>query len=578
MLWLVAGLQDMSARQAASTIQLMWRQYLALRLYVCAAIASLVCVLSVGAYGWWWRRWWWFCRHGGWSPANSALLRRLRVAHSEALKVSCNRMRRLRLTTRLPLCEAIYNGHAEVSAPVAAIGQVSLCVFVFVSRCLVRPSVWVCIPVLLHACLPRHPNCSRHSGVTIDVCACRPWCMQAVELLFRRGASVGMVTRIAPDAIFPYRMLRAIPRDVVVPVFNADGSVVNVAEVDACAEEIDNMDAIDQQGEPDGEVFVDDKHRIRLLREGVDPVTLTEGSSSAVVVHRSAGSVHSSAGAGAGTGTGTGSATHRSVLSATVSVSVNDLGESMVTTRTGGVVRGIPVPPAIVEYRATRAATLSSAVRRQLPVARPDSEIVSVTSLGDPEVVADDDDAPVFTPTKLWPSAVHHGGRPRDMRHAEWVTAPIDEDSFTLDDVIGGIDGDGGAVAHGFVTPRSAASFDSPVRGRREGQQLPESPDRPGSVLSDGAVATLTPERDRDHQIAPHVAEAKADATNAAPQCFRIVETPLSPLQCASLGYYHFHHKVWRTGDRGWTLLNSYPGLVARSQQFARVCACAALY
>lgn len=57
---------------------------------------------------------------GEWSYANTAFLRRMRVAHSSTLRVAANRFRRIRLTSRLPFCEAMYNGHAEVRCFVSA--------------------------------------------------------------------------------------------------------------------------------------------------------------------------------------------------------------------------------------------------------------------------------------------------------------------------------------------------------------------------------------------------------------------------------------------------------------------------
>jgi hypothetical protein len=59
---------------------------------------------------------------GPWTPGISARVRRLRVSHESLLKMMANRMRRARLTTRLPLCEAIYNGHKEVRWKICRMG------------------------------------------------------------------------------------------------------------------------------------------------------------------------------------------------------------------------------------------------------------------------------------------------------------------------------------------------------------------------------------------------------------------------------------------------------------------------
>lgn len=52
---------------------------------------------------------------------------------------------------------------------------------------------------------------------------------------------------------------------------------------------------------------------------------------------------------------------------------------------------------------------------------------------------------------------------------------------------------------------------------------------------------------------------------------FRISASPLTPLDCACMGYYHFNHKVWVDGS-GWQLRNDFMNIIERAQKLYKVC------
>lgn len=51
---------------------------------------------------------------------------------------------------------------------------------------------------------------------------------------------------------------------------------------------------------------------------------------------------------------------------------------------------------------------------------------------------------------------------------------------------------------------------------------------------------------------------------------YRLTPKPLSPLDCACLGYYHFNHKVWQDGV-GWILRNNFMDIIERAQKLFSV-------
>ncbi len=106
------------------------------------------------------------------------------------------------------------------------------------------------------------------------------------------------------------------------------------------------------------------------------------------------------------------------------------------------------------------------------------------------------------------------------------------------------------------------ASFESPSRLARLEVGSPNSVASPG-----------TPEAAREKQIAlegPVVEEARRRRRILRRQCFRIVTKALTAMNCACLGYYHFHHKVW-IKDRGWIPRNNSTDLVARIAEMMEV-------
>ena len=311
---------------------------------------------------------------------------------------------------------------------------------------------------------------------------------QAVEILYRAKANVFMVSSIVPDANFPYRMMRAVPRAVIVPTFTPDGDVVNATEVSACLREIVGIEAYEEEKET-REREEDELHAKLTAEALLDSPTLA---------------------------------------SRKVEV-LNDLGEIVEEA-----------PP------------------------------------------MDDDEDDVVGGEAQWPD-VRTRKYFHDLRHTAHAAtclddlnpslsltdlAPLDTSSHDVRSPARRPRGAGGSAASSVGEGSLLVTTSLALAGSSLSPTLPMTLGSPNSVASPG-----TPSMYRERQIAGTGAWEEEQRTRrriARRLAFRIVPRPLTCLDCACLGYYHFNHKVWRPSG-GWFIRNNFTDLIERVHQMTEV-------
>ena len=278
--------------------------------------------------------------------------------------------------------------------------------------------------------------------------------LQAVDLLYQNKAQAFLSTCIAPDARMPYRLPRAIPSKIVIPVFTTSGEVINAEVVEDCLREIIETE--------------DELERTEASHAAEERMLIEQG---------------------------------HEIVSPTKSV--------------GGHV-GFASPAHSVQAEMTASKTVEWAPALQRGRA-----------------------------TTGWPDS-----RPRegflDTRH---------------DPKYGGC---GPKSIDEAVDPAPAVQSETDELVILSSDQHSIVP---ASVAVD-SEGLPSPAKGFRNPLAIMVRRRKLAAHKQLP--FSIAESPLMPLDCACLGYYHFNHKTWSDGS-GWILRNEFMEVIERARKLYAV-------
>jgi hypothetical protein len=342
-------------------------------------------------------------------------------------------------------------------------------------------------------------------------------------VLYRARANVFMATSVVPDAIFPYRMRRGVPSTIVVPVFTAEGGVLNPDEVAACRAEIQALEEAEEASEAaeaEHDALMARLEAGALLRS---PTETDRDNAWAQLL------LEEEAHAGTGGAPGKEDAAAATAAAARLTLADEEEDDPGAESR--------PWPSG--KERAVR-----------VDVRHP---VRGLRNLSGPTPVTLASVTPSLARALHLPS---HG-------------------SFA-----GGADAAAGLVAGSSSSAMDDAkayplSPSSPARRARSRFGVATTPGSPGPRSPDSmAMASPgTPEAARELQImvSGGLEKGARDRRHLLRlQCFRIVPQALKCLDCACLGYLHFDHKVWRA-ESGWNLRNQFMDLVERVQDMMKV-------